>query len=426
MKIAVKPSYRSYPMRLSFEEKLRNYARLGLLHGLGFDQRIRPLYIESYQTEDHNHFIAILAEEAYKLGVETVDVHYQYPELDRAMFLGAPEAHRLYVPKWVSVRAQEIVDRDGARIALCGNGDLGVMDDVDPKYPSGFRSAYFKANEPLTTRRMKMLQPWTILDVPTIAWAKKLGQSIEELWEFLFSVTGADQDDCIGYANMINDGLHRRCNLLNALGASTLHFVGVGTDLMVGLSTRALWLGGRKESEDGTWFEPNWPSFEVFTTPDWRRTEGFVRITMPSVIYGPIVKDLQVWFKQGRAVNFSASEGHQAFKALISHDEGAAQIGEIACVGLDSPLSRYVDPHFCGLLDENKRCHLAFGGAYPAALVGGTEASQEELAELGCNNSDVHHDMMISDETTSIFALEANGKQIAQLMQGGRWLKDFI
>src|ERR1019366_1673726 len=176
--------------------------------------------------------------EAYALGVETVDVRYRYPEIERAMFLGAPEVLKLYEPKWVSVRAQEIVDRDGARIALNGNRGLGVMDGVDPKYPSGLQTAYFKANEPYTSRRMKMLQPWTILDVPTVAWAKKLGLSIDELWKFLFAVTGADQGDSLGHARTINDGLSHRCKLLNALDIATLHFVGDNTDLKVGLSSQ--------------------------------------------------------------------------------------------------------------------------------------------------------------------------------------------
>ena len=412
-------------MGLSFEQKLRNYARLGLLHGLGMDQKIRPLYIESYQIEDHNHFIPIMAEEAYKIGVQTVDVRYRYPELERVMMRDAPEEFKLYFPGWITDGAKRIIERDGARIALNGNGDLGVMDDVDSKYSSRLKSAFMKANEPYSTLRMKMLRPWSILDVPTKAWAKKLGMNVRELWEFLFSVTGADQKDCLKFAQTVNEQLHRRCDLLNKLGIATLHFVGDKTDLRVGLSPRARWLGGRKQSEDGTWFEPNWPSFEVFTTPDWRKTEGSVTMTLPSVLDGPIVENLRVWFSAGRAVHSEATAGNAAFKDLITTDASACQLGEIALVGFDSPLAKYAYPHFCGLLDENKRCHLAFGEAYPAALEGGTTATREELVELGCNESDIHHDMMISDRHTSVTAYDASGKRLAQLISGGCWIGEF-
>jgi len=413
-------------MSLSFEKKLQNYAQLGLVHGLGLGQTIRPLYIESYQIEDHNNFIPLLAEVAYELGVKTVDARYRYPELERAMFKGAPDDQKLYVPEWITRGAELMIKRDAARIALNGNGELGIMDDVDQTLPSRYKSAFVAANEPYSSRRMKMLQPWTILDVPTKAWAKKLGMSIEDLWEFLFTITGADREDGLEYARGVNNKLHARCDLLNKLHIHCLHFQGKGTDLFVGLSTKARWMGGSKAIEDGTWFGPNWPSFEIYTTPDYRKTEGTVSVTMPSVLHGPIVEGLKVSFSRGRVVEFSATKGLEAFESLINHDHTACQLGEIALVGLDSPLSSYTEPHFCGMLDENKRCHMAFGGAYAAALEGGREASEEELETLGCNKSGVHHDMMISDKTTSVTALNSRGQAIAFLMENGRWTEEFI
>jgi aminopeptidase len=411
---------------LSFQDKLRNYARVILIHGLGIKQKARPLYIEVYQLEDHGGLIPIIAEEAYRLGVKTVDIRCRYPMFERAMFRHAPEGHKTYEPEWITARAKEIVKRDGAYLALHGNGDLGIMDDVDSNLPGALQSVRRKARGPLTKRHMSMLQPWCLVDVPTEAWAKKLGMSIDELWEFLFHITGADLDDPVGYALEVNESLKRRTELLNELRIRTLHFVGDGTDLKVGLSSRARWQGGSKKDEEGVWFEPNWPSFEVYTTPDWRKTEGKVRMTMPVSVSGPVVSGLHVSFKGGRATYFSTWEGADTFKALISTDKGAAQLGEIALVGLDSPLSKYSKPHFCGLLDENKRCHLAFGSAYASALKGGPTASKKELAELGCNTSDVHQDMMISDESTSIFALDAKGKQIAQIMKGGHWVGELL
>ena len=410
---------------LTFEQKLRSYARIALVYGLGLDQKARPLYVNSFQTEDHGGFIPILAEEAYKLGVETVDVVYRDPALERAQFLGAPEAFKLNISQHISMRAQEIVDQDGACLALNGNGSLGVMDDVDSKYPASLKAMQMKAYEPLTSRRMKMLQPWSILDVPTVAWAHKLGMSIDELWQFLFEVMGANEDDPVGYAVGVSDTLHKRAALLNAGGIHKLLFRGEGTNLNVGLSPHAKWLGGQKQAEDGTWFGANWGSFEIYTTPDWRTVEGTARITMPSVIGGQVVDGLTVDFQNGEVVDFRAEQGASAFENLISHDDGANQLGEIALVGLDSPLAQYREPHFCTMLDENKRCHMAVGKAYAAALNGGTKMSEDELANIGCNDSEVHHDMMISDETTSVFTIDENNNTVAQLMHGGHWLEPF-
>ena len=160
---------------MTFEDKLHQYARVGLLYGLGMDQKIRPLFVDGFQIENQANFYSILAEEAYRIGVKTVDVLLRDPKLERAQFIYAPEKHKLHVPKHVSTRAQEIVDCDGARIAINGNGGIGIMDDVDSKYPATYKAVYFKATEPFFTRRMKMLQPWSILNVPTVAWANEIG-----------------------------------------------------------------------------------------------------------------------------------------------------------------------------------------------------------------------------------------------------------
>jgi len=76
------------------------------------------------------------------------------------------------------------------------------------------------------------------------------------------------------------------------------------------------------------------------------------------------------------------------------------------------------------MLDENKRCHIAVGDAYEACLEGGATASDEELEALGCNNSVKHHDMMISDKTTSLVAIGYDGKK-TQLMEKGHWLSPY-
>jgi aminopeptidase len=414
----------------TFEDNMREYARIALQYGLGFDQRIRPLYINA-TAPDTEGFVAILAEEAYRMGVPHVEAIYRDARFDRAQFKFAQDENQLYVPQWVSARAAEIVANDGAFLAINGNGGLGIFNDVDPRLPSAFRSATMKANEPLTSRRMAMQQPWNIIDVPTEAWAKALGTTTDALWQFLFKICGADRENGVAYAMGNSETLHKRCELLNTLNIKELWFYGSGegTNLTVGLSPAAKWLGGRKQDAHGVWFWPNWPSFEVFTTPDWRRTDGWVRVTMPSNLSGQIVDGVFLHFKEGRIIDASAKKGQDALRSLIGTDVGAAQLGEIAMVGLDAPLSAHVDPHLCVLLDENKRCHLAVGRAYAAALRGGPDMSEAELEELGCNGfganlSNVHHDMMISDESTRVIALGYDRRE-THLMAQGHWLPPF-
>jgi aminopeptidase len=48
------------------------------------------------------------------------------------------------------------------------------------------------------------------------------------------------------------------------------------------------------------------------------------------------------------------------------------------------------------LFDENAACHIAIGSAYKFCLEGGASMSVEELEKVGCNDSRVHTDFMIS------------------------------
>jgi aminopeptidase len=116
--------------------------------------------------------------------------------------------------------------------------------------------------------------------------------------------------------------------------------------------------------------------------------------------------------------DFSAEAGGEAFVALINTDEGARQLGEVALVGIDSPVFT------CGLifneilLDENAGCHIALGSAYKSCIEDAQESSVEELRALGVNESKVHTDFMISNEGTDVDALTVQGKVVPIIRAG--------
>ncbi len=43
----------------------------------------------------------------------------------------------------------------------------------------------------------------------------------------------------------------------------------------------------------GRWRRRNAPSFEVFTSPDWRGTEGRIRFNEPLYIYGSLIRGVE-------------------------------------------------------------------------------------------------------------------------------------
>src|SRR5262249_38077584 len=155
------------------------------------------------------------------------------------------------------------------------------------------------------------------------------------------------------------------------------------------------WLGGATVTTSGIRHVANVPTEEVFTTPDWRRADGFVRATRPLSLVGSVVRDLEVRFRDGRIVEVRASAGADVVRGEIALDAGACSLGEIALVDETSRVGQ-IDVVFNELLfDENAACHLAYGSAYANAVDGGEELESGELRENGVNASIVHTDFMV-------------------------------
>ena len=131
---------------------------------------------------------------------------------------------------------------------------------------------------------------------------------------------------------------------------------------------------------------PNLPTEEVFTTPDRRRTDGTVRSTMPLVLQGTVVRDLELRFENGEIVDVKASSGEEVIRQQIETDDGSKRLGEVALVDGDSRVGRTGITFLNTLFDENATSHIAFGQATHEAVEGADTMSADELLELGAND----------------------------------------
>jgi aminopeptidase len=119
--------------------------------------------------------------------------------------------------------------------------------------------------------------------------------------------------------------------------------------------------GGASTTRWGQRYCANLPTEEVFTTPDWRRTEGTVRTTRP-VSYGGVLLDgVELRFREGRAELVTAASGADFVRGELAKDPGAPYLGEVALVDGGSPTAN-AGVHFQHpLYDENVASHIAYG-----------------------------------------------------------------
>lgn len=410
---------------MDFQEKLENYAKLLVIHGMN----VQPGQVVNVTCEVSQQALARLITKAcYERGAKYVHVDFVDPILNQSRLLNSKEESFLsYVPPYIKEKYDGFVDENAAIIRIIGNEEPEALKNVDPKKANEVQASFRKSIKRYYVEGVgKSKIHWTVAAASTPKWAKRLFPELTEekahmaLWDEIFKICRADQPDYLKKWQEHNTILTDRAKKLTDLKIKTLHFKGPDTDLKVYLSEKAKFKGGSDKGPYGKEYEPNIPTEECFTTPDRRYTEGKAKVTRPILINGQMVSGLKIEFKEGRLHSFTAEEGKDTFEAYINNDPGARYLGEVALVGIDSPV--YQSGHIFEeiLYDENAACHIAIGFAYHFCLENGPNMSEKELQELGYNESHVHTDMMISSEEVDVIATTYSGKEVT-LIQKGQW-----
>jgi len=212
--------------------------------------------------------------------------------------------------------------------------------------------------------------------------------------------------------------LKRRSEFMNSARFDKIHFSGPDTDLFVGMAPNRIFAGGRCVNSKGVAFFPNIPTEEIFSTPDYTRTEGFVKTTRPVEVLGTQVKGAWFRFSGGRVVEFGADANRQILEQYLNFDDGAGALGEVALVDANSPIFRSGKVFYNILFDENAACHIALGNGYTDCIEKGTTMSDEELRATCCNTSLVHTDFMIGSEHISVSGIRKDGSSERIIEQG--------
>jgi aminopeptidase len=273
---------------------------------------------------------------------------------------------------------------------------------------------------------------WCIASVPGNAWAKKVfpgertSVAVEKLWNaILYTSRVLDAEgnllDAVAEWDKHNKNFAEKCAYLNSLGLTELHYTASnGTDLTVGLIPEGIFLGGGENTLGGEYYNPNIPTEETFTSPRAGSAEGIVYSSLPLSYRGELIENFSVRFEDGKAVEVHAERGEALLKEMISMDEGAAYLGEVALVPYDSPIRNSGVLFYNTLFDENAACHLALGHGFTNVLRGYEGYTPKECYEKGINDSMIHVDFMIGTEDLCVTAVTRDGKRVA-IFENGNW-----
>ena len=322
--------------------------------------------------------------------------------LQRALYTKADDKQLAYIP------AGEI-DFQGALnglIALRAPEDLTALKTVNPARIGKAAVARKPIKDLLDRTEQDGKFSWTLCNFPTQELADKAGLSLKEYANQIVKACFLNEKDPVTKWKEVMKQIGEIGKWLSGLKIERLQVESAHMDFEVLLGEKRQFISG-----SGC----NIPSFEIFTSPDWRGTRGVYFADLSSYRSGNYVKGMRLEFKNGRAVKATAEKGQDFLRKMLAMDRGAAQIGEFSLT--DRRFSK-IDKFMADILfDENfggkyGNCHVAIGSSYADTFTGDIRKLDKKLKEkLGYNESALHWDL-INTEDKTVHATLKNGKKI--------------
>ena len=418
---ALSPAFAALP----FEQKLDRLAEVAVRVGLGLREG-QELFLTA--PTDALPLVRLITAHAYKAGAKLVTTFLSDDAATLARFQYAPDASFDYAPAWYYNAIAEAFKSGAARMAIAG-ANPALLAGQDPTKVSRANVAVSKAYKPAMELITRHEINWTIVAAATPKWAELVfpndteSVAMGKLWDAIFHASRITGADPVADWQRHGANLKQRVDFLNDHRFHSLRFhtPDGATDLTVGLADQHLWAGGGTTAGNGIYCQPNIPTEECFTTPHKDRVHGIVSASKPLSHQGTLIENIRCEFKDGRIVKATATAGEDVLNKLISTDDGARRLGEVALVPHNSPIAQSGVLFWNTLFDENAASHIALGQAYSTCLIDGEKMSNGDLAKLGANESLIHVDWMIGGPTMNIDGISATG-EAQPLMRGGDWV----
>jgi aminopeptidase len=372
------------------QEILQRYASVLIDFALGGGRGVRPgEVVRIVAPESAKPLYAELRKAVWRAGGHVIGSYQPDDEpgmnLSRDFFELAGEEQLDHFP---AAYMRGLIDQMDHQVSVIADSDPHALEGVDParimRRGEAMRPLLDWRGEKENAGRFS----WTLGLYGTPAMAAEAGMGEEEYWEQIVHACFLDQEDPIGRWQEVGRQLDEARSRLDALDIERVHVEGEDVDLWVSIGEQRRWLGGRGR---------NVPSFELFTSPDWRGTEGWIRFDQPLYRYGNLVKGIRLAFVDGLVTEASAAENERTLTEMIA-TEGANRVGEFSLT--DRRFSRITRFMAQTLYDENVggpfgNTHIALGRSYQDAYAGDpATVSKTDWEQLGFNSSSVHTDIV--------------------------------
>ena len=402
--------------------QLEKFARLLLIKGVNI-QKGQTLMVQA--SMDSRDLAIEVSKQAFEYGAKDVVIQWDEPELTklRAKYCDV-ETLREVKPYQID-ELEDVFSNNCVQLCLSATYPK-LFDEVESNKSFAISSAKNDLRN-IARKHIRNGMPWCGTATPSIEWANVVypelpdQQALEALEDSLCKMLRINDDlDPIVEWDKHIEKLNKLSKWLNNLNLKTLHIKSeLGTDLTLDLVENHLWVSaGEMGDNQSIPYIANIPTEEIFTDPHRLSTNGIAYASKPLIMNGKIVDNFSITFKDGKAIDCSASSNIDALKETINSDDNSCYLGEVALVSKTSPITMMNRVFYNGLIDENAACHLALGNSFNYCIKGGSKMTNEELLTKGVNSSKVHCDFMVGTPKLSVVGTTYSGEEITIMDDG--------
>lgn len=316
--------------------------------------------------------------------------------------LAQDEQLTFFPKKYLKAKA-DLIDH---RVQIIADPFPEELKDIEPHKIIQARDSRKLFRDWLIEKENKGEFTWTIALWGVEAKAEIVDLSLEDYWQEIIKACYLDKVDPVQKWQEIQDLQEEIKHKLNQMSIKLLKIKGEDADVTLTLGEKRSWNGGNGR---------NIPSFEIFTSPDWRGTQGWMRFNEPVYRYGNLIQGVNLKFENGQVIKAKADKGNDFLQQMLKSPD-ADKLGEFSLT--DSRMSRITHPMAETLFDENMggeqgNCHLAIGMAYKDCYSGDPEKlTKEEWQELGFNDSAEHTDFVTTKQRIVTVVLEDGSEKL--------------
>ena len=403
------------------KELMEKYAKVLLESCLKVEEN-QPLFV-SFNVERID-FARIVAEKAFELGVKDIFFDMVDPYLKHEALLNLDVSEMKDLSFW-NKEMWNVYAKKNAAFLMLTSENPGLMRDVNPDKLREMTKYSYETRKGFDDLRDKNALAWCIAAVPTESWGQELFPDsnfpVVDLWNKIFEICRINESDPVKIWNDKIAKLKERGKKLTDYQFDKIVYKSSnGTDFNVKLPKNHIWASGSEIlSTNGKEVLVNFPTEEVFTSPDCFSGEGVVYSSKPLCYNDVIINDFNIRFKEGKVIEFHAKEGEEVLKNMINICENSNMIGEVALVPYDSPISNSKMTFLETLYDENAACHIALGDSFAECVENGPSIDKDELFnEYHLNKCDSHVDFMVGTEDLNITGITKDGKEVPIFVDG--------